>query len=207
MKNLSILVTLFLVIQYSCSSPSPLDKYDAKIFSDIPTAKIKKNIHIRVKEQLSEHQLTEIGNYLKKENSEYKSLFIFYLLPEMEKNAGAWAYTHFTPELELKIMGATKEEESQIVSEAKKIKNAIGKWQCKQTGLEHSLILVKNGDSYKSIQLFKDGSEGEEILIKSGNKFTVKDNKHGEYYILNDNGDMEYWDPDGLFTTAKRLEN
>ena len=41
----------------------------------------------------------------------YERTFIEYYLPNMVHGCGAWATTHFTPRLEVSILGFTAEEQ------------------------------------------------------------------------------------------------
>ena len=209
MRNLMITITLiaFITINAICGNQDVLEKYNCTIIKTETLKTIKKGFYIRVQEQLTEDQLREVAQQIKKDNNSYERLFIFYLLPDMEMGSGAWAISHFNPNLEIVIMGATKEQEEQLKNEITDSEDIIGKWFCGYAGLEHSIIFEKKEDKIIAKLKFKDRSSMEEILIKKPNgRFDIKGNENGEYYILNSSGDLELWDTQGKFTTAKKIE-
>ena len=125
----------------------------------------------------------------------------------MEIGSGAWATSHYNPFLQINIMGASKTQEDRLKNEISNADNVIGKWYCGFSGLEHNIVFVKDGDILIAKLKFMDESEKEEVLIqKSNGRYDIKSNKHGEYYVLNSSGDLELWDTQGKFTTAKKIE-
>lgn len=52
-------------------------------------------------------QLTELAKqlYSQYEGEKYDRVFICYYLPGMVLNSGAWATSHFNPDLEVRILG------------------------------------------------------------------------------------------------------
>ena len=44
--------------------------------------------------------------------SKYDKVFICYYLPGMVKDAGAWATSHFTPDLQVRILGSLQDKET-----------------------------------------------------------------------------------------------
>jgi hypothetical protein len=61
---------------------------------------IKRRLDVRLNRKVSEQNLRAIALKLKGQDARvYDRTFIFYYLPGMTVNAGAWATTHFTPDL------------------------------------------------------------------------------------------------------------
>jgi hypothetical protein len=58
---------------------------------------------IRITEKLSETKLTEIARKLKSASPNVQSVFITYYLPCMKIEKGAWATSHFTPNLKVNV--------------------------------------------------------------------------------------------------------
>ena len=86
-----------------------------KIIKEEKYSAIKKvKLYIRINNEINETELKEIALKLKRKRPKFKQFWIYYLLPGNIIGNGAWATTHFNPELELKILGPTKELLSKI---------------------------------------------------------------------------------------------
>ncbi len=78
----------------------------------------KRVLKIRLRQKVSTDILRLIALELKNaDRHEYQRTFIMYLLPGMQVGAGAWATTHFDPDLQVKILGLTAEEEEALITE------------------------------------------------------------------------------------------
>ena len=73
----------------------------------------------------------------------------------------------------------------------------FGKWNIENSTVNQSYQyeIYKKGNEYIGIILQDDFKT--EILEKNGDKYLVKGNKHGEYYIINSNLEMTLFDKDG----------
>ena len=98
----------------------------------------------------------------------------------------------------------------------KEIKNAIGsskeivgKWLDNDPWMGGVYVIKKvNGKFVKEIT-FKDGSVSKkdvEISSRSYGRKVSFDNDFGEYLIIKSNGNLEYYDSDGLFKTLKPIK-
>jgi hypothetical protein len=217
MKNLNmtrstgkVVLVILLAAIFGCNPPSKTstkEKYGYRVLKREDSKPIKCSFYIELQEQLSEAQITEIAEEYRKEYDSYMSLFIFYLLPDMEIGSGAWATSHYTPDLKITIYGISKAEEEQLKGNIQIPEDAFGTWYCSVAGLEHHIVFVQDGDKLSAKLTFKDESEKTEILIrKESGRFDIQGNKDGEYYIFNEAGNLELWDTQGLFTTAKKVE-
>ncbi|WP_417910707.1 hypothetical protein [Candidatus Electronema sp. PJ] len=173
---------------------------------------IKLSLDIRLKNKISEKQLRQLALALKgKEHNKYERIFIFWYLPGMEIDAGAWATTHFKPNLEVRILGVTIEEEKELTASDEKRKGfVIGKW------FDNSIIggkytLMNNNGTITMYIDFADGSNLEEEMIESSQsnllRYDDKDeNDHREYYIINSNGELAVYGRSGLSRTLQILQ-
>ena len=100
-----------------------------------------------------------------------------------------------------------KEKQLEIEMQSLKAQGIFGKWECTFTGYESIIMIQKDGDSYKSIIDFinNNSSTEHEVLIKKGNKYLVRNSPAKEYYIIKNDRNLEMWDKDGLFTTARNI--
>lgn len=65
-------------------------------------------IQVCLKEQISQEEIKGLAEYFRRKYSDYKYLFIFYWLPDMQVGiSAAWATTHYRPELEIIMMGVS----------------------------------------------------------------------------------------------------
>jgi hypothetical protein len=73
---------------------------------------IKRSLDIRLNRTVSEEVLRAIATKLKNsDHGTYERTFISYYLPGMKVGSGAWATSHFDPDLEICILGVSTDQE------------------------------------------------------------------------------------------------
>lgn len=173
----------------------------------------KVTINIRLDQEISKSELKKIGLSIKENRLEFDNFWIFYYLPDHSIGNGAWATTHFTPNLEVKILGATKESMQEL--DKKNITgNIINVWKDNDAIMPSKIYLIKENDKFIIKTLFaKNGfSEESEIIEKvvksekNGEIRFTSNNKHGEYYVLEKNDNLGLYDSEGKFKEAIKLE-
>lgn len=172
---------------------------------------IKRSVDVRLNKKVSERTLRAIAFKLKSQDScHYDRTFITYYLPGMAVGAGAWATTHFNPDLELCIFGLTPEQEEKLVREPAPANcEIIGRWLDEFVG---SRITIFRQDGKLLIEyMFKDGSSLKNELVDKktalGRRFDkVESSRAGDHWILGSDGNLQVRDNDGLITTAKKIE-
>jgi len=141
-KALIIFVVLLMLLTISCGSNEPIKEKKREIRkeenSGIPytiinektLSNIKTMIDIRLESELNEADIKKIAHELKSQGRDkYQRIFINYWLPDMEVGSGAWAISHFNPNLEVEILGLAKEEKARLVEEtADTSGNLMGRW-------------------------------------------------------------------------------
>ncbi|WP_231562256.1 hypothetical protein [Alistipes sp. ZOR0009] len=190
------------------SIPSDV-KYE--IISEEPNEALSKdNVSIRINKTVDESALTEIAYELKSSRSQYDKLWIFYYLPEMDANSYAWATTHFKPELQVEINNPPISKDSISNQASNTNGEVIGKWRCDKSLMGASLILYKNIKGTLLMKTtFTDGSASEEKIKekkKSGITKYEYNNAHGEYYILESNGNLGLYGKNGKFDEAVKVD-
>ncbi|MBQ0736482.1 hypothetical protein [Aquimarina celericrescens] len=179
-----------------------------KIINEVKDIQFKKtSIEIRLEEAVNLDILTMIALQLKKERSSFNKLWIFYFLPEHEIGNGAWATTHFQPELEVKILGATMESSEELNSKTT-TGSIIGSWKDNDAMLPNRVFLVDEDNTLFIKTIYaksKYAGEGGELIEKVKRKdynglvrYDYKNN-HGEYYILENNGNLGLYNDSGKF--------
>ena len=103
---------------------------DYSIIDDSKHPPIKRSLNIRLAEKVSEDTLRDIAKELKQTDSaQYERTFIVYYLPDMEVGAGGWATSHFYPDLDVRILGLTAEQEVALSTDSgDPTREVVGNW-------------------------------------------------------------------------------
>ena len=206
-KLIYILIVLFLT---ACGNSNIPNDVKWKITKEEPNeASSKDNIEIELNKKIDKEILKEIALEIRKDRKQYNKLWIFYHIPDMTDGM-AWATTHFTPDLKVEIIGST-ENQDQETSKTSDINGKIlGKWRSEKSLMGATLILYKNTKNELKMKIiFKDGSSMESEVktsTKDGKTRYDYDNEHGEYYILELNGNLGMYGNDGKFDEAIKIE-
>jgi hypothetical protein len=164
----------------------------------------KVNMDVLLPGKLTEEELRQVALHLKAEHSGYAKTWIFYYLPGMKPGAGAWATTHFTPDLEVSILGASQVQERQA-KQADVPGTVLGRWYEEQY-TQSGLVIYQQKGRYHIRTRYKDGTSSDELLKRKGNTFTYAETGsfNGEYFKLLPNGNLGLLNREGkLFTQAK----
>ena len=128
MKSKVLLIaTVSLIISFiSCGTEdaqkADVTKSQYTIINEETLTDIKTMIDIRLESEVDEEILYKIANELREDGRrKYQRVFICYYLPDMEVGTGAWATSHFNPDLDVKILGLSKKEKSQLLEETASI--------------------------------------------------------------------------------------
>ena len=201
--------------QQAASSQTPTIPDDApySIIDSNTVAGVKRSLNVRLSKKVSEETLRAIALKLKSQDSQdYDRTFITYYLPGMTVGAGAWATTHFTPELEVRILGLSAEEEKKLSAEPVPAnREIIGQWLYDTPFLGRRITIFRKSGKLYIERKFKDGSSSnQEILEKKsslGRRFNaVESSISGDHWVLDASGNLQIRDSDGLLGTAKKIE-
>lgn len=206
MKKIFIYLTLGLLI--SCSNSITTEKFT--IIKEDKNERLKKvNIDVRLDKEISKTELKKIGLKIKEERPDFNKFWIFYYLTEHKIGNGAWAITHFKPELEIEILGAT-EEASKEMNEKKVTGTILNIWIDNDAIMPNKIYLVNENDKLfiKTVYAKNKYSDATEIIKeisevkKSGQVRYNYENNHGEYYIVEKNENLGLYDNEGKFKEA-----
>jgi hypothetical protein len=174
---------------------------------------IKLSIDIRLEQKVSKDFLHKLALKLRREEPiKYDRMFIGYYLPGMKPGSGAWASSHFNPNLEVNILGTTIEEEKALMSKPKDSSGEIiGEWIDESPSVGGKYTLLKRNGKIIMIRKFPGGSGSEEEMIQkkqSGKlRFEEKEgNDFGEYYLIESNGQLATYDDAGLINTMRSIK-
>jgi len=173
----------------------------------------KRTVNIRLNRRVSENVLRSIALEVKSQDTrEYEYIFILYYLPGMEVGAGAWATTHFDPELEVVFLGASPEELAVITNmPIDPSREVIGVWFWELPAeYSHRITIYYLNHTPYMEKNFLDGSGSTEELTEKassrGRRFEVKDRSYGEYFLLDSQGNLHLGDEEGLFETLQKIK-
>ncbi len=173
---------------------------------------IKRGLDIRLSKKVSKDVLTSIAMKLKKADSNtYKRTFIGYYLPGMKVGAGYWATTHFNPDLKVRILGLTVEQENALKKQPNPSGVILGKWMDKRPLVGHKITIFKKDGKLFMQDTHKDGSGGKTELVEKksslGRRFEKADGSGGgDYWILDSSGNLQIRDGEGLISTSKKIK-
>lgn len=174
---------------------------------------LKRSLEIRLNKKVSEQVLHSIAMKLRNADSNsYEHTFIGYYLPGMEVNAGYWATTHFNPELEVRILGMTVEQEQALTQEPQDAsREVIGTWLDERPFAGNRITIFRKDGKLFMENRYKDGSGDTKELAATksplGQRFDkVDDSTVGGFWIIDSNGDLQLRDNEGWIATAKKIE-
>lgn len=173
---------------------------------------IRRSLDVRLNRKVSKDALSAIARDLRsRDSAQYERTFIAYYLPGMKVGSGAWATTHFKPDLEVKILGLSVEEEQELVAEpAPATRQIIGRWLDESPYVGGRITIFRERGKIFIEQRFKDGSVLNEELVERADRLgrwfdKAERSGHGDHWILHSNGDLLVRDREGTIATAKKL--
>lgn len=174
---------------------------------------IKRSLDVRLNKKVSEKILHTIALELQSQDSRhYDRTFITYYLPGMDIGAGAWATTHFNPDLEVRVLGLTMEEEAKLVAEPTSAnRKIIGRWLDERPFVGSLVMIFREEGKLFIERMFKDGSSlKNELVAKNtplGRRFDdVEGSLNGDHWLIGSDGNLQFRDNEGLIATAKKTE-
>ena len=219
-----IIMVSFLICFISCGTKETQDAVSSEklkipsneiqytIINEEKMENIKTSLDVRLESEVNKETITKIANELRKDGRRnYQRVFINYYLPGMEVGKGGWALSHFNPNLEFKIMGLTKEEKTQLLEKTSHSEsNLIGRWIDDTPQMGWVITISRNANILELSIKYKDGSEASKKLIEkivNGQKRWIEeDNVFGEYYVLNNDGNLSIYDTEGLIKTLPKIK-
>ena len=219
-----IIMASFLICFFSCGTKETQDAVSSEkqkipineilytIINEEKMGNIKTSIDVRLESEVNKETITKIANELRKDGRRnYQRVFINYYLPGMEVGSGAWALSHYNPELEVEILGLTKDEKTRLLEKTSQPdSNVIGRWIDQTPYMGGVITISRNANILKLSIKYKDGSSTKKKLIEkivNGQKRWIEeDNVFGEYYVLNNDGNLSIYDTEGLIKTLLKTK-
>lgn len=168
-------------------------------------------LYVRLDKKYHKSSLKLIAYRIRRKWVRYDSFRIFFYLPgDSPEKDMAWATSQFRPQhIETIINGRSLEEDNTI---SKKVKSTKGKVlaQWDDSKLSIVFLLTKKQDSFYMLFLFKAGGSAVYKITKQktpyGDRLNYQ-NSHGEYFVIEQNGDLGSYGINGKFSEAKRIRD
>lgn len=204
-RYLCALALICIAVRGYCDAPTA--GYEV-IQDKVINAGAIRDVLVRIPEPISENDVRRIAAEVEASSKKkYPKTSIFFLLPGMEPNKGAWARALFRPDLQVTIIGAPVEEKKKIDAAPLPQGTIIGEWYYDAPMLSHRITFLCRGEKVFMAKTFSDGSAGEEeILFLGQRKFSRKNDKRGEWMEVNSRGDLDFYDQQGRADSASRTK-
>jgi len=100
-----------------------VERFNWSVINETKVANIKRQLDIRIDQKISKESLRTLALKIRSQDpAQYQRTFILYFLPGMRTDAGAWASTHFDPDLDVRIIGFTADTQIKIPPLEQRIK-------------------------------------------------------------------------------------
>ncbi len=190
------------------------ENLDIEVISCSETSHTKVSLEVRLSRRVTKQELTDLAHGLWKQNegNQHERTFILYYLPGMEVGAGAWATTHFNPDLEVKIQGSSIEQDRQFRKTAASFEgDVVGKWMDETPFAGGTLVIFQEGETVKLERTYLDGSSDIRELVERKVDGETRYSKAGanafsEYYVIDGGGNLRLFDSEGFICEAKRID-
>lgn len=188
-----------------------LPEYSVISYEGSPTG--RGILEVRLTETIQREDIRGIAGELRQEYTSNDPLFINYYLPQMQIGWGAWATSHFSPDLEIQVLGV--EDTSRSVSgtgNQSPEREVIGEWVDHRPGLGRIVIYEEDGNVLVE-ENFADGgqlvSEVTSVHHSAGRILTPIEPLVAEdqfRWIIRADGGLELRYLNGLITTLTPAE-
>lgn len=205
-RKLQVMLLSFPIL-FAFPTFAAAEDFSYKIIEANRLGRIQCDLTITLSKKVSQETLRQLAIELRaKECKRYDRMFITYYLAGMTVDAGAWATSHFVPDLKVHMQGLTAEQERERSTKSdKRSGRAIGVWLDEM--LDKIAIRHQNG-TIVLVQQFGDGSIWNKEMIErqeSGRWWYIQkgENTFGEYYVIDHSGDLGVYDHKGLIRTLQ----
>lgn len=202
-KIISLLVIISALV--NCSDKKNEKSPNIITISEVHTVPtVKKGLDVVIDSRLDTLQLENLGKIIYEQNDgkDYKNFFINYYLPRMVNGNFSYASTHFTPDLDIQVLGMTQQHINDMehaINTSRpfwldescqcfvKIKNKKGKLAIHQVSYDMN-----------TKQITLDILDVIPKIISNDSLFYINKSTVGEYYKYNIDNDMERYDEQGF---------
>lgn len=162
-------------------------------------------LHVSISREIVASEIEQLAKVIKERHSEYAKTFIFLYLPGMSMDGGAYATSHFDPDVSVKLMSDpiqdSREGLTTVDGKVIGVWREEGRWsnvtQIIERGNRLFIRKTKSSGEYSEHELVARKTRGQNRLYQKGETL--------DYVIINQSGDLEYWDDQGLIFTVLKM--
>ena len=163
-------------------------------------------LHVSITRKIAFSEIKQLAKVIKERHSEYSKTFIFFYLPGMTIDGDAYATSHFDPDVTVKMMsGSIPESREVLVPDNGKV---VGIWREEGRWSNVTQIIERGGGlfirktkasgKYSENELMRQETSGQNRLYQKGESI--------DYILINQSGELEYWDDQGLIFTVLKVQ-
>jgi uncharacterized membrane protein YqaE (UPF0057 family) len=180
------------------------------IIEDTSMGTIKRTVDVRLEQKITEDELRRLGEAIKRNGRKnYERVFITYYLPHQTPGSGAWATTHFDPNIDVRVLGFGADEVPTPQQTDAQKADRVGRWEYSDA-IGQVFTISRVGTGFSMTVEFKGGGkvvervtaqrEGERVIISPAEP---KDS--GDYWILDEQKNLLLMDSEGLIGKAMAI--
>ncbi|PQP06347.1 hypothetical protein C5612_00855 [Pseudomonas frederiksbergensis] len=198
------------VLSFAASAASSsFQGVNYSVVSDKSKRDIKRAVEVVLDERLDQPTLEALANQIKNSNPmSFQRTFISWRI-KGEDGGGYWAKTDFDPTLTVRFLGTTVAEYNKLKASSTATEGEVfGSW-LSNWGTDYKMVGYRKSGKIFIRSTFKDGSSGAREFVSkkiSGRSVLIdaEGSDFGEYFLVNEQGDLEFWGENGAFYTAKK---
>ncbi|MFC4740535.1 DUF2971 domain-containing protein [Flavobacterium ponti] len=173
--------------------------------------KEKATITILLSDKINITELNSIAEIIKNDIfRQANKIFISYILEGSLKGEGYWATSRYLDnKLNTTIQGLSLEQEKTLIKGLKnETRDAIGMWIDETPHVSCSMKLLQLNDEIILETIYFDGSKSSEKmkskLLNNKKRYDyLETKKHNEYFVIDENGFLNFYSEKDLFRTLK----
>ncbi|WP_222832926.1 hypothetical protein [Pseudomonas sp. SC3(2021)] len=199
------------IVSFAASATSSFQVVNYSVVSDKSKRDIKRAVEVVLDERVDQPTLEALANQIKNSNPmSFQRTFISWRI-KGEDGGGYWAKTDFDPTLNVRFLGATVAEYNKLMTSSTPSEGEVfGSW-LSNWGTDYKMVGYRKDGKIFVQSTFKDGSSGTKEFVSkkiSGRSVLVdvEGSDFGEFYLVNAQGDLEFWGENGSFYTAKKSD-
>jgi hypothetical protein len=166
-------------------------------------------IYVQIPSKIEKSDLTSIASDIKNKRQEFERIYLRFYLPDQKPETNnPWATASYDPAFSVDILGSTASQDAATSKTNDISGKIIGNWRADESLQGAVLVLLKRDNKLFMKTTFTNGQSMEDEIAtrnKGGKKIYDDGNSHGEYYIIESNGNLGMYGRDGKFDEAKKL--
>lgn len=183
-----------------------------KIVEDEVKRNIKRTVEVELLSRTDEESLRALAEKIYAlSNVKVERTFMIYRIAG-EGDGSAWATSHYDPDLKVDITGASASDYEKIKNTNVSEGEVLGSWMVNRGMDSKTTAYKKDGQVYMQ-EVYDTGTLPEDKIyeltkLDEGIKLQSEGGKdHGEYFIINKNGDLEFWSEGSgnYYTTTQKV--